>query len=381
MCPDGFVYNLEVTGTHTYSVNGIVVHNCHHSVSPTWSRVLTRWPKAKVIGVTATPQRLDGRGLGAIFTHMVKGPETSWLIDQGFLSRPEYYIPPQKVDLSGVHTVAGDYNAGELEEAMNTPKITGDAVQHYAKYAAGELAVVFCVSVKHAQDVALAFTASGFPAASIDGTMDKMQRRAVLASLASRQTRVLTSCALVSEGFDLPAVSVASLLRPTQSLSLHLQQLGRPLRPAPGKTRTLILDHVGNVLRHGFAEDKREWTLDDKPKSAKKGEAGVSVCQCPECFRAHHPAKECPYCGHVYEGTAIEIVDGELEAVRPQTCSTCSKMYPHSLPSCPHCRVDKRRQEGAARTYEELAALGRARGYREGWAKFRWEARMRKVAA
>ena len=363
VCPDGLVYNFETTGSHTYTAEGIIVHNCHHSVSKTYVEVFARWPEAKFIGVTATPERLDGKGLGAMFDRMVMGPSVQWLIDNGFLARPVYYAPKETPDLSSVHKVAGDFDRAETEEIIDTPRITGDAVTHYRRLCNGQRAVAFCISIAHAQHVADQFCAAGIPAASIDGSLDPVVRQKRVEDLTYGKILVLTSCELISEGFDLPAVNAAILLRPTHSLSMHLQQLGRALRPFPGKTHATILDHVGNCLRHGLAEQEREWDLDGREKRTKKSKP-VETKQCKHCF-AIFTGTACPQCGTEREVSPREVeeVDGELQRLSIEDIAA---------------KRESRREEGKCRTLEDFKALARQRGYKPGWAYFRWQARQRK---
>ena len=365
VCPDGLVYNFETTGTHTYTANGIVVHNCHHAVSKSYIQMFATWPKAKFIGVTATPERLDGKGLGAVFDRMVIGPTVGWLIENGFLARPVYYAPREAVDLSGVSKLAGDYNLGEAAEVIDTPKITGDAVTHYRRFCPNQRAVAFCISVAHSQHVAAQFEAAGIPAASIDGQLDQETRKKRVEDLTAGRILVLTSCELISEGFDLPTVNAAILLRPTMSLSMHLQQLGRALRPYPGKSHAVILDHVGNCLRHGLAEQDREWDLDGREKRKAKSKP-VETKQCSKCF-AIFAGTACPQCGtaRVITPRDIDEVDGELQRLSIEDIAR---------------KRDERREEGMCRTLDDFRALAAKRGYKPGWAFFRWKARQRKTS-
>lgn len=343
----------------------VIIDEAHHSVSKSYVEMFARWPEAKFIGVTATPERLDGKGLGAMFDRMVMGPSVQWLIDNGFLAKPVYYAPKHTPDLSGVSKVAGDFDRGQSEEIIDTPRITGDAVTHYRKLCPNERAVAFCISVAHAQHVADQFCAAGVPAASIDGTLDPEVRKQRVTDLTSGKIMVLTSCELISEGFDLPAVNAGILLRPTHSLSMHLQQLGRALRPFPGKTHATILDHVGNCLRHGLAEQEREWDLDGREKRKKKS-SPVETKQCSKCF-AIFAGTACPQCGAEREVTVREVeqVDGELQRLSIEDIAA---------------KREERREEGKCRTLEDFRALAARRGYKPGWAFFRWQARSRKIS-
>ena len=349
----------------------VVVDECHHAVAGSWRRVLEHWPAARVLGVTATPARLDGKGLGVHvggpFDHLVLGPSVQELTEEGYLVPAEVFAPPMKADLSGVRTRLGDFDRHEIQERMDSRTVTGDAVEHYLRLAGGRPAIAFCTSVSHAQHLAEAFVEAGIPSESIDGSLSDKDRDAVLGRLASGETTVLTACEIVSEGFDLPVVEVAILLRPTQSLTLYLQQVGRVLRPSPGKASATVLDHVGNVERHGLPDADRIWDL-DAVRRKRTGEAPVR--RCPECFACHPPAPECPVCGHVYESPArasVAYVDGQLVKVTRE-----------SLFSDVRERMRRAHlEQGSCRTFEDLVALGVRRGYGnpQGWARHVWRSR------
>ena len=310
------VFTLIKRMKHMKSFDLIIGDEAHHfTPASSWGKVVEGFPKARVLGVTATPERLDGKGMGQMFDDMVMGPTVAELTAQGFLS-PAIVYAPSAPDLGGVTTRMGDYVSKQLEEAMDKPVITGSAVNHYRKYADGKRAIAFCVSVKHAKDVAEDFRQAGYESSHIDGGMDDTERDGVLAKFERGDIQILTSCDLVSEGFDLPAVEVAILLRPTKSLGLYLQQCGRAIRPHPDKERTIVLDHAGNTARHGFIDDDRDWTLDDGfvQGRGKAGEKVISVRTCTACFAVHKPMPTCPVCGHVYPvmARAVKHVDGEL---------------------------------------------------------------------
>lgn len=293
----------------------IIGDEAHHfTPDSSWGKVVIGFPGARVLGVTATPERLDGKGLGQMFEDMVMGPTVAELTAQGFLSHAVVYAPSAP-NLDGVGTRMGDYVQKQLEEAMVKTVITGSAVKHYGKYASGKKAIAFCVSVRHAKDVAAEFREAGFTASHIDGGMKEEERDGVLKAFEEGRVQVLTSCDLVSEGFDLPAVEVAILLRPTKSLGLYLQQCGRAIRPHPDKEKTIILDHAGNTARHGFIDDDREWTLADGFVQGRgKGDKAETVRTCIACFAMHKPSPTCPVCGHVYpvKPRVVKHVDGDL---------------------------------------------------------------------
>lgn len=269
----------------------LVVDEAHHSASETYSRLINAWSATKVLGVTATPERLDGKGLHRWYDEMVIGPATGELIEAGFLSKFRYLRPPSSVDLSKARVSMGDFNISDLEEAVTKAACVGDVVTHYAKYLDGRPAIAFCVTVNHAQIVAEAFRAAGFHAASVDGKMDPAERRDVLASIGDGRLNVLTSCELISEGVDIPVVSGAILIRPTKSLSMFLQQCGRVLRIKPDGSDAVILDHVNNCREHGTPDAERVWLLEDRARKPA-------------------PARTCEICYRVFDVKAPRVCDG-----------------------------------------------------------------------
>jgi DNA repair protein RadD len=349
----------------------IVIDESHHSGAETWGKILRAFPEARLLGVTATPCRLDGAGLGTVaggfFDCMVQGPTIMDLIEEGYLSRPKVYAPPTGVDLSGVHTRMGDYVKSEMAAAIDKPKITGSAVEHYRRLCAGVPAIAFCASVAHAEHVAEEFRTAGFRAASIDGGMADGERKGRIRDLGSGGLQILTSCDIISEGTDIPVVGAALLLRPTQSLGLFLQQVGRALRPYPGKQHAVILDHVGNCLRHGLPDEEREWSLEGHKgsrASAKSQDVNVRTRQCERCYGVHRPAPRCPFCGHEYDDAPLpEQVDGELREIDEEQAE--------------FLRRAKRREVGKAvamaNSLAELQALAKEFGYAPGWAWHRWQ--------
>lgn len=353
----------------------VICDEAHHCIAgSSWGKVVAAWravnPALRLIGVTATPERLSGEGLGEVFDDMLLGPTVRQLIDLGALSEYRMFAPRQAVDLSGIGRRGGDFVRSEAAAAMDKPAIHGDAVAHYRRHCDGAPAVAFCVSVEHAEHVAESFRASGYRSASIDGTMPRDVRRSILQDFSRGGLNVLTSCDLISEGFDVPGIVAAILLRPTQSLALYLQQVGRALRTAPGKTHAVILDHVGNSARHGSPCQDREWSLLGRSEASRKTKTGEAACrQCESCF-AMSPAaaSKCRECGAVFQVVRREVeqVDGELSEVE------VAKL-----------RIEAKRAQAAAQTLEDLIAEGRRRGFKNpaGWARHVWAGREKKRAA
>lgn len=337
----------------------IIVDEAHHATSATYRKIIDAYPAAKILGLTATPQRTDGTGLGDVFGALVEGPSMMDLVKIGALSKYRAFIPPGQIDTTEIKTTAGDFNAKQLAAASDQSVITGDAVEHYMRLCAGKLAVAFCTSRLHAEHVAEHFCAANIPAERIDGTMDRRERQQVLARYSSGETKVLTSCDLISEGFDLPAIEAAILLRPTKSLIVYLQQVGRALRPAPDKDAAIILDHAGNIARHGFPDDLRQWSLKGREKGQKRALNSVPVTTCGSCFLAYQPAlPKCPYCG-AEKGTkdrTVQYQDGVLIEITP------AMEREGELRTMPY-------QEAIAmaKSVEDLLFVAKARGYKKAW--------------
>jgi DNA repair protein RadD len=391
------VFSLNRRLAHTAVPDYVIIDEAHHAIEgSTWGKVIAYWrernPELVVIGVTATPERLDGSGLGSMFDCMVMAPTTAELIADGWLSPYALFSPPEQVDMTGV--TKKDWER-EAEDRAKKPRITGSAVEHYRRSLNGAPAVAFCHSIEHAATVAEAFNAQGFRAASIDGKMDKTLRRDVIRDFGAWRLNVLTSCDLISEGFDVPGIVGAILLRPTQSLGLYLQQVGRALRPmydggkAPDdriarlkaiafgpKPRAVIIDHVGNsgkmvggdfVVNHGLPDDEREWSLKGRDKKAKadRDPDDMPVKRCPHCYQTDKQyATRCtnPACGEPYvvKSRVVKEEEGELQEVDLEAQ-----------------RAAQRATQAAAKTAEELKAK---LGYSDGRANHIVQARAEKEA-
>lgn len=343
----------------------IMWDEAHHIASESWSKIYSRFPGALHIGLTATPTRLDGRGLREWFSEMVQGPTTASLISEGMLS-PYRLFAPSQPDMSNASTRAGDYVTSDVVDAMDRPSITGDAVSHYQRLCGGKRAIVFAASVKHSNHIVEAFRQAGVTAEHLDGTTEKSERDRTLARFKSGEVKVVSNVELFGEGFDAPAIEAAILLRPTQSTSLYLQQVGRALRTYPGKSEAIILDHAGNCFRHGLPADIRTWSLDSQPKPKSERETpAVTVRQCKQCFAAFSSQlRECPVCQKPVEIQTRKIDEkkGDLEEIA-------------SLE-----QREKKREQAGAKTLDQLINLAIARRYKNprAWAYHVHAARSRK---
>lgn len=350
----------------------IVWDECHHMTAGLWDAVFNYYPDAFHIGLTATPERLDGRGLKDHFDVMIDGPSTAELIRRGFLSPFDYYAPGIP-DLVGMRTVGGDYNRGDTADLMGKPKIVGDVIEHYLRFANGEQGIVFACSRDNSRALADAFNGSGIRAGHVDGSMGSKDRKRVVDAFKARDIDIMTNVDLFGEGFDVPSMVYCGLVRPTKSLALHLQQCGRALRIMEGKERAVICDHAGNALSGlGLPDDERKWTLEGRTKGkGRVSDDATAIHQCPECYRVTPSVvRICP-CGHEFAVAARdpEYVDGQLfklERVDAQAEKD-------------RAAKARKMEERDCKDYESLKELAIKRGYNNprGWAKMKLDQRNR----
>lgn len=336
----------------------IIVDEAHHATAGQYRKVMDAWPKVYVLGVTASPARTDGQGLGDVFQHMVFGPSMKELIARGYLAPFRCFAPPPVADLSGLAVRGGDFASDQVALVMDHRAVTGDAVRHYAKLLNGAPAIAFCSSVEHAEHVAKQFTDGGWKATSVDGSMPLGERARRIQAIGNGDLNVLTSCDVISEGTDIPSVAGAILLRPTQSLIVYLQQVGRVLRPKPDGSAAIILDHVNNVVRMGMPDADREWSLAGRARRP----VAPAVRQCPMCWAAFAPAPRCPACQFVFpvesRVTTRKVVDGDLREISAGDVEA-RLMYLRNEPLKDLLKK--------THTREGIEEIRRARGYEPGW--------------
>lgn len=336
----------------------------HHLRAAGWVRVHDFFDSSYHIGLSATPQRLDGKGLDDRFDYLVPGPSPAWLIEQGHLAKYKLYSVPG-CDLSGVNVNVESQAAA----AMDKPTITGNIVAHWRKLASDRLTIGFAASRKMSEKYAAFMRAAGIPSVHLDGETPKDERRDLLRKFALGEIRVIWNVGLFGEGFDISAnsgidVTVGCVIdaAPTNSLSSWLQRCGRALRPQDGYA--IIIDHAGNS-RHGLPCEDRKWTLNGVEKDEREDGEKRSNKQCEECFHFHKPAPKCPECGFVYpvQHRVIDEVDGELEEIDPQ-----------------QVRAQTLAEQAQAKTIEQLQEIEKQRGHKEGWAEHVERARREKKA-
>ena len=336
----------------------IVADEAHHTVAESWANLLACWPNAKLLGVTATPARLDGRGLGVsaggLFNHLEIGATVSELQAEGFLVKTRVFVPTRLIDTSDVHRRGGDFRSEEL--AAKAGEVTGDAVKEYRARADHQPAIAYCCTVAHAEAVASNFRAAGYRSACVHGKTPTDERDSLIRGLSTGEVEVLTSCDLISEGLDVPSVGAVILLRPTESLALAMQQIGRGMRPAEGKEFLAVLDHAGNCVRHGLPDSERHWTLEGAPKT-KKGH--TPSWRCEDCGLLNEVTDDvCENCGADRPKPAVrklpEVVKGGLDEVTAEQLALVARMRYRELIAKPRSEM-------------ELRAYARAHGYKPGW--------------
>ena len=340
----------------------LVCDECHHILATTYKRIINHWGNAYLLGVTATPERTGGVRLNDVFDSMVQAPSVKDLIRLGNLTEFDYYAPCDIPDLTDVKTVAGDYDTAELEQIMSDKEILSNMAQQYIKLADGKSAICYCVNVAHSQYVAESFLAHGINAAHCDGTTPSAERAWLIDKFRKGDIKVLCNAELFGEGFDVPNMQAVILARPTESLTLHIQQSMRPMRPDPNDAhkRAIIIDCVGNCFRHGLPDDDRDWTLDPN----KPFKAVSKYRTCPKCGGVVRYNKfECPNCGYKFphDQQTYTFVHAEQELKK---VSAAQKNQPQ--PADTDIRVIR-----APMTIEAFLNIAEDRGYKKSWAMFK----------
>ena len=305
-----------------------------------WGKAVAMFPNARGLGITATPIRSDGKGLGrhadGVMDVMVYAPDMRQLINSGYLCDYKIFAPPGDLDVSNVPTSAGgDFSPEPLRAAVHRSHVVGDMVEHYLNLTPGKLGVTFAVDVESATELAAAYRAAGVPAEVVSAKTPDNIRYKLLSMFARGDIKQLCNVDLFSEGFDLPAIEVCCMVRPTQSYGWYVQAFGRALRPMEGKDAAYILDGVGNVLRHGLPDAPRVWSLDRRERrSSSAGPTTVPIRICPACTGAYERFRDaCPYCGVVPPVAgrgAPEQVDGNLAELTPEVLARLRGEIAHS---------------------------------------------------
>ncbi|MDY0004940.1 MAG: helicase-related protein, partial [Polyangia bacterium] len=333
----------------------VIIDEAHRASSRSYRDLAAHYPGAIHIGLTATPYRADGRGLGDMYDELVQVSSPSELIREGYLVEPRVFtVPPDALpDLSSVRVRRGDYHEAELAEAVDRQALIGNIVEHWHRHAQGLRTVAFAVSVKHSMHIAEQFRQAGVPAEHLDGTTPLELRDAILRRIDAGETLVVSNCSCLQEGWDQPSVKCAILARPTKSTGLYLQQAGRILRPWGG-LQAVILDHAGCALEHGLPQDDRAFSLDSAKKPRKGTGAGPPLKTCEQCYAVvPAPTHICPECGFVFQPPreVPEEASGDLVEVSPSSL------------------------QAKRAAWLQLCAVAASRGFKPGWAYYRYRER------
>lgn len=354
LCEIGMVQTISRRLDRMLAPSLIITDENHHCLAASYRKIYDHWSNVCCIGVTATPIRLNGSGLGEVNDCLIIGPTVRELIERNCLSDFDYYAPPV-ADLSGLKTKrTGDFDPDEIEKALNKPQIYGDVIEYYHELAEGRQAVCYCATISHSKAMAAEFRSKGISAEHIDGDTPKAERKEIIRKFRDGELTILCNVDLISEGFDVPDCSAVILMRPTKSLTLYIQQAMRCMRYKPYK-RAVIIDHVGNVHRFGLPDQDIEWSLSPKRSPKKTGKSKTdedfNIVQCPKCFFTHQPAEACPKCGYVYpvkeERSFKESKEARLERITET--------------------VRHYTQPKECRSHEELVAYAKNKGYKPGW--------------
>lgn len=335
----------------------IVFDECHHIVSNTYKKIIDHFPDVSLVGLTATPARLDGTGLGEVFDDMEIGVDTRWLIKNRYLVDYDYYAPRINLDDAEWKPKGFDYDTQDAAERLDKAGIYGDVMKYLDL---SRKTIIYAPTLEMSRNIA---SRIGDKAAHFDGDTPSKERSRIVEDFRSGKIRVLCNRDLIGEGFDVPDCDVCMLLRPTKSLTLYIQQSMRCMRYMEGK-RATIYDFVGNVFRHGLPDEKREWSLNGRMKcNNPSGEKDILVRVCKGCFRTYPGTNPiCPYCSYDNGKTKKQILEdkkAELEQIK---------------------EVEKRKkriEEGKCRSYDDFLALAIKRGYDNpyGWAWHRAKSR------
>jgi superfamily II DNA or RNA helicase len=334
----------------------IITDENHHCMAKTYTKIYDKFSSSIKLGFTATPIRLDGKGLGQIYDEMVETKPIKWFIKNNYLS-PYKLFGVKLVDTSNLHVRMGDFDKKEVEQLIddNKSKIYGDTIENYKKLADGKKTIVYCNSIKVSQGVETEFNNNNITCKHLDGSTNASERSKAIQDFRDGKIKILTNVDLFGEGFDVPDCECVILLRPTKSLSLYIQQSMRSMRYKKGK-EAIIIDHVGNCYEHGFPDDERTWDLNPpKKKKNKKNEEKIKIC--PTCLMALELLEKlCPFCGHDFKKTkqereALEKVEAELS----------------ELTSIDILKAKRHDYYKEIKTLRELINFSEAKSYKKGW--------------
>lgn len=338
----------------------IITDETHHALAKTYRTIYDYYTGVPRLGFTATPWRLNGKGLHDVYDALVLGPSIDWLIENHYLAPYKYYSVNLVDNTKLRKSSTGDFTNKSMDDAVGKT-IFGDVVKTYQEKTPDQQAIVYAHSIEYSKEVALSFQQAGIKAAHADSKTPAAERDRIMSDFKAGRLQILCNVDLISEGFNVPDCSVVIMLRPTESLVLYIQQSMRSMRYRPDKTATII-DHVANYARFGLPDDDHDWTLEDRPKKHKKGPAsGPALRTCTFCYAViPATAKICPVCHRVIQVTQSEIdqddsvkleqIHGKLDMKTDYNSVRYARMKPVE-----------------AQNYEDLQGIAKARNYKPGW--------------
>ncbi|RND95691.1 type I restriction enzyme EcoKI subunit R [Lacticaseibacillus paracasei] len=342
----------------------ILCDEAHHSLATSYKRVFRHFDNATLVGFTATPVRLSGKGLGDVYDDLIIGPQIDWLINNHFLAPFDYYAPTL-IDVEKLkRTSTGDYSNKSMDDAVKIRAVFGDVLKTYRTVADGTKTIVYAHNVQASIDIAKAFNCAGYHAQQVDGKTPAEKRTEAMVNFRSGKTQILVNAELYGEGVDVPDCQTVIMLRPTDSLTLFIQQSMRGMRYRPNK-RAIIIDHVANVYRFGLPDADREWSLEDRPKQKKhRGKSdGPAIKSCPKCYGiVPAQVKQCPLCGYSFraDGTDLEVdPTAKLKKVDKKVFKIVAD---YSKTKYGQMKAED------AESPEDMYAIAKAHGYKPGWA-------------
>lgn len=350
----GMVQTIVRKLDRTIKPDLIITDESHHGLASSYRKIYEHFHDVLSIGFTATPIRLNGSGLGDVNDILIEEVDAEWLIDNNFLS-PYRYFAPRLIDTEQLKLNSlKEFSTSSINNAMDNKTIYGDVIKHYRQLADGEQAIAYCHSIAASLDVETAFKIQGINAKHIDAKTPKKERDEIIRKFRDKEIQVLTNVDLIGEGFNVPDCSTVIMLRPTQSLSLYIQQSMRGMRYRPGKV-SIIIDHVDNARRHGLPDMKRHWSLSGNKSSYSQPE--IKIKECINCFAVYSPTESsCPMCGHtpvVEREMTYEVdQDAELTEITKEDVSVTLDF----------------REPSDCKSMGELVELAKNRGYKNGWA-------------
>ena len=328
----------------------IFIDESHHSTANSYHSIIKNYPDAILIGLTATPYRMDGKGLGNIYGDIIVSSTIEKLIKDKYLVQPRYF--GAKKDFSDIHIQAGDYNTKELFQKMDEKVLYDGVVEKFKQFGSGKT-LIFCVNIEHSTKTTRAFIDAGYKAMHFDCDTKNADRKIILDKFRRGDIDILSNVAICTEGFDLPAINTVILNRATKSKCLFVQMVGRALRPSEGKEHAIIIDHGNNVYEHGAVEWEEEYSLEGIKKKKKKSAGNMleRVKECPQCKELLHiRCKSCPGCGYIFP-VEEKLIQADFEELKLKKI-----IIPTHL-----------RKPWSKMSDEELEEYRVLKGYKKGW--------------